>query len=151
MRSVYLHKDKSIFKVDELPADRFAESLGLAGAPKIKFLSKELAKKKKNASRSISAAQAAALEEREVGVANVSSEESDVDDGELHPSSDEEVEDDEKEMASITKPAKKVRGLVCKPWKCCNHSFNRLMACERNMTACLKGKTKIFFPNTIRS
>jgi hypothetical protein len=38
MRSVHLHKDKSIFKVEELPVDIFAESLGLPGAPKIKFL-----------------------------------------------------------------------------------------------------------------
>ncbi|KAM5542404.1 hypothetical protein V8D89_003863 [Ganoderma adspersum] len=53
LRSVYLHKDKSIFKVDELPIQRFAEALGLPGMPKIKFLSKELAKKKKNASRAV--------------------------------------------------------------------------------------------------
>ena len=39
MRSVYLHKDKSIFKIEELPVDVFAESLGLPGTPKIKFLS----------------------------------------------------------------------------------------------------------------
>ncbi|KAL5497874.1 DBP4 [Sanghuangporus vaninii] len=50
MRSVFLHKDKSIFKIDELPAEKFAASLGLPGAPKIKFLSKEAAKKRKNAS-----------------------------------------------------------------------------------------------------
>ena len=40
MRSVYLQKDKSIFKIEGLPADLFAESLGLPGAPKIKFLSR---------------------------------------------------------------------------------------------------------------
>jgi ATP-dependent RNA helicase DDX10/DBP4 len=48
MRSVYLHKDKSIFKIEELPADLFAESLGLPGTPKIKFLSREIAKQRKN-------------------------------------------------------------------------------------------------------
>ncbi|KAI1794996.1 DEAD-domain-containing protein [Ganoderma leucocontextum] len=53
LRSVYLQKDKSIFKVDELPVERFAEALGLPGMPKIKFLSKEMAKKKKNASRAV--------------------------------------------------------------------------------------------------
>jgi ATP-dependent RNA helicase DDX10/DBP4 len=53
MRSVYLHKDKSIFKIEELPADLFAESLGLPGTPKIKFLSREIAKQKKNASRTV--------------------------------------------------------------------------------------------------
>ncbi|KAL5514712.1 hypothetical protein ACEPAG_2028 [Sanghuangporus baumii] len=50
MRSVFLHKDKSIFRIDELPAEKFAASLGLPGAPKIKFLSKDAAKKRKNAS-----------------------------------------------------------------------------------------------------
>lgn len=60
MRSVFLHKDKSIFKIDELPAERFAESLGLPGAPKIKFLSKELAKKRKNVSHVIESARAEA-------------------------------------------------------------------------------------------
>ena len=53
MRSIYLQKDKSIFKIEELPVDLFAESLGLPGTPKIKFLSKELAKQKKNASRAV--------------------------------------------------------------------------------------------------
>ena len=50
MRSVYLHKDKSIFKIDKLPVDLFAESLGLPGTPKIKFLSKEIARQKNNSS-----------------------------------------------------------------------------------------------------
>ncbi|KAI0327508.1 DEAD-domain-containing protein [Cubamyces sp. BRFM 1775] len=60
LRSVYLQKDKSIFKLDELPVERFAEALGLPGMPKIKFLSKEMAKKKKNASRAAAEIQAAA-------------------------------------------------------------------------------------------
>ena len=58
LRSIYLHKDKSIFKIDELPVDRFAESLGLPGAPKIKFLNKDTGKKKKNASRALETLQA---------------------------------------------------------------------------------------------
>ena len=41
LRSIYLHKDKSIFKIDGLPVDRFAESLGLPGTPNIKFLNKD--------------------------------------------------------------------------------------------------------------
>ncbi|KAK0484665.1 ATP-dependent RNA helicase dbp-4 [Armillaria novae-zelandiae] len=63
LRSVHLHKDKSIFKVSELPVDQFAESLGLPGTPKIKFLSKEMAKKKKNADRTAAKATAEALKE----------------------------------------------------------------------------------------
>ncbi len=38
MRSVYLQSDKSIFKVDKLPAEEFAAALGLPGTPKIKFV-----------------------------------------------------------------------------------------------------------------
>jgi ATP-dependent RNA helicase DDX10/DBP4 len=51
LRSVHLHRNKDIFKLEELPVQQYAESLGLPGAPKIKFLSKEIAKKRKNASR----------------------------------------------------------------------------------------------------
>lgn len=50
-RSVYLQKDKKTFKVDELPLDKYAQSLGLAGTPKIKFVSKKQASAKKNKSR----------------------------------------------------------------------------------------------------
>ncbi|KAG0293517.1 ATP-dependent RNA helicase dbp4 [Linnemannia gamsii] len=44
MRSVYLQKDKTTFDVNALPAEEFAASLGLPGAPKIKFVEKSKAK-----------------------------------------------------------------------------------------------------------
>ncbi|KAF9463268.1 ATP-dependent RNA helicase dbp-4 [Collybia nuda] len=62
LRSIYLHKDKSIFKLDELPVQQFAESLGLPGAPKIKFLNREIAKKK-TASRAVAVAQGEVLKD----------------------------------------------------------------------------------------
>ncbi|KAJ1566890.1 ATPdependent RNA helicase, partial [Cladochytrium tenue] len=40
MRSVYLQGNKEIFNVDALPADDFADSLGLPGAPRIRFVKK---------------------------------------------------------------------------------------------------------------
>ena len=40
LRSIHLQKNKAIFKVQDLPVDRYAASLGLPGAPKIKFLKK---------------------------------------------------------------------------------------------------------------
>ncbi|KAJ1819454.1 ATP-dependent RNA helicase dbp4 [Coemansia sp. RSA 2675] len=46
VRSVFLQKNKSVFNVDSLPLDEFAESLGLPGAPKIKFVKKAAAKNK---------------------------------------------------------------------------------------------------------
>ncbi|KAJ3849973.1 P-loop containing nucleoside triphosphate hydrolase protein [Lentinula lateritia] len=80
LRSVHLHKDKSIFKVAELPANEFAESLGLPGAPKIKFLSKEVAKQKKNTDRRVNAAKQQALQEKQY-----SADEKESDDGDIHP------------------------------------------------------------------
>ncbi|KAG8824879.1 ATP-dependent RNA helicase dbp4, partial [Serendipita sp. 399] len=56
LRSIYLQKDKNTFKVEGLPLEEYAESLGLPGAPRVKFLSKEMAKQRKNASRQIASA-----------------------------------------------------------------------------------------------
>ncbi|KLU82297.1 ATP-dependent RNA helicase DBP4 [Magnaporthiopsis poae ATCC 64411] len=50
-RSVYLQKDKEIFKFNELDLEGFAKSIGLAGAPQIKFQKGEDVKKLKNAAR----------------------------------------------------------------------------------------------------
>lgn len=52
-RSVYIQKDKEIFKIDQLPTEKFAESLGLPGAPKIKIKGGESSKEKKNMSRQL--------------------------------------------------------------------------------------------------
>lgn len=52
-RSVYVQKDKEIFKVDNLPAEKFAESLGLPGAPNIKIRGGDGNKEKKNKSRQL--------------------------------------------------------------------------------------------------
>ncbi|KAJ6481779.1 ATP-dependent RNA helicase dbp-4 [Mycena sanguinolenta] len=102
LRSIHLHKDKSIFKLAELPAERFAESLGLPGAPKIKFLTKEMAKQKKNKSRAVEAAEAEVRKEKVHADAEVDSEEEDSgDEGDVHDSSDEEAGEDEEEP---TKP-----------------------------------------------
>jgi ATP-dependent RNA helicase DDX10/DBP4 len=57
VRSVHLHHDKAIFKVEGLPIEAFAASLGLAGAPKLRLLSRAQAKERKNAPRAPPAAQ----------------------------------------------------------------------------------------------
>lgn len=54
-RSVHIQKDKDIFKVEELPVEAYAESLGLPGAPKIKIKGGSDNKDKKNASRKLKA------------------------------------------------------------------------------------------------
>ncbi|KAI9862096.1 MAG: ATP-dependent RNA helicase dbp4 [Trichoglossum hirsutum] len=53
VRSVHTQKDKGIFKIKELPLEEFAASLGLAGAPRIKFLNGDSTKKLKNAPRDL--------------------------------------------------------------------------------------------------
>lgn len=51
VRSIHIQKDKEVFKLKELPLEEFAASLGLPGAPKIKFLKGDNAKSLKNAPR----------------------------------------------------------------------------------------------------
>jgi ATP-dependent RNA helicase DDX10/DBP4 len=53
VRSLHVQKDKGIFKLDKYPLEEYAASLGLPGAPRIKFLKAdaEEVKKRKNASR----------------------------------------------------------------------------------------------------
>nr|ASF90253.1 hypothetical protein SPAR04937 [Bartheletia paradoxa] len=48
MRSYYLQKNKSIFQLEELPMESYAASMGLPGAPKIKFVTKQAAQATKN-------------------------------------------------------------------------------------------------------
>lgn len=52
-RSLHVQKDKGIFKLDQYDLEGFAASLGLPGAPRIKFLKGDAGdiKKRKNASR----------------------------------------------------------------------------------------------------
>ena len=51
VRSVVVQKDKEIFDVKNLDLERFAASLGLPGAPKVKFVKGEDAKARKNMPR----------------------------------------------------------------------------------------------------
>lgn len=50
LKSVYMQNDKDIFKIDELDTQKYAESLGLLSALKIKFID-TLQKQKKNQSK----------------------------------------------------------------------------------------------------
>jgi ATP-dependent RNA helicase DDX10/DBP4 len=50
VKSIYVQKDKEVFKIKELPLEEYAQSLGLPGAPRIKFIKGEDAKERKNES-----------------------------------------------------------------------------------------------------
>ncbi|KAF2189491.1 DEAD-domain-containing protein [Zopfia rhizophila CBS 207.26] len=51
VKSIYLQKDKETFKLKEYDLEEYSASLGLPGAPRIKFLEKDKVKEKKQASR----------------------------------------------------------------------------------------------------
>ena len=53
VRSVYVQKDKEIFKIKELDLESYAASLGLPGTPNVKFVKGEDAKSRKNAPRQL--------------------------------------------------------------------------------------------------
>ncbi|KAG2183415.1 hypothetical protein INT43_006421 [Umbelopsis isabellina] len=81
MRSVYLQRNKDIFKVHALPAEEFAQSIGLPGAPKIKFVKASAAKDAQRAqAKEKSEALNAEVEEDE---ASGSEEESEVEESEV--------------------------------------------------------------------
>lgn len=50
-KSVYVQKDKEVFDLKKLPLEEFAASLGLPGAPRIKFIKGDDTKARKNAPR----------------------------------------------------------------------------------------------------
>ncbi|KAL9108448.1 MAG: hypothetical protein Q9227_006782 [Pyrenula ochraceoflavens] len=52
-KSIHLQKDKDIFDVRKLALDEFAASLGLPGAPRVKFVKGDDAKSRKNAPRQL--------------------------------------------------------------------------------------------------
>ncbi|KAH6614985.1 P-loop containing nucleoside triphosphate hydrolase protein [Boeremia exigua] len=51
VKSLYLQKDKEVFKLKEYDLEAYAASLGLPGAPRIKFLQNDDSKQKKQANR----------------------------------------------------------------------------------------------------
>lgn len=53
VRSVIVQKDKSIFDVKKLDLEKYAASLGLPGAPRVKFIKGEDANKRKNMPRQL--------------------------------------------------------------------------------------------------
>lgn len=55
VKSVHVQKDKDVFKVSDLPLEKFALSLGLPGAPKIKINDGTRSKEMKNAPRQLMA------------------------------------------------------------------------------------------------
>lgn len=53
VKSIHLQKDKEVFKLKELPLEDFAASMGLPGAPRIKFIKGDDTKDRKNAPRAL--------------------------------------------------------------------------------------------------
>lgn len=51
VKSLYLQKDKEVFKLKEYDLEAYAASLGLPGTPRIKFLQNDDSREKKHASR----------------------------------------------------------------------------------------------------
>ncbi|WWC72474.1 ATP-dependent RNA helicase DBP4 [Kwoniella pini CBS 10737] len=97
MKSVHIQKDKSIFKFSDLPAEAFAESMGLPGAPQIKFAEQKAAKVRGGAKKDMpqEEEEAKAIEEVEERAVVGSDEESDDEDDEVEV--DEEESEDEEE------------------------------------------------------
>ena len=96
MRSVWLQKDKEVFDVAQLPAEAFAESMGLAGAPQISFGKETASGRRKGRRGGDGAGGAAEVTKTDVAESTntMARLESESDDGDLGaPSSDSEESD----------------------------------------------------------
>jgi ATP-dependent RNA helicase DDX10/DBP4 len=85
MKSIYLQKDRNTFDLSQYPAEEFAASMGLPGAPQIKFGNGN--QKPKEKKRGGEEAVVVEVEEEEVGRDVVASDDEESD--------EEEVDDDE--------------------------------------------------------
>ncbi|KAG8527638.1 ATP-dependent RNA helicase dbp4 [Bacidia gigantensis] len=63
VRSVHIQKDKDVFKLNDLPLEKFSDSLGLPGAPRIKFGKGDTMKALKNAPRGVAPSSASEADE----------------------------------------------------------------------------------------
>jgi hypothetical protein len=90
MKSIYLQKDKTTFDLSQYPAEEFAASMGLPGAPQISFGNQKVKEKKRGGEEVV----VPEVEEEEVGRDVVASDDdSDVEDD------DEDEEDDVSDSA----------------------------------------------------
>jgi ATP-dependent RNA helicase DDX10/DBP4 len=101
MKSIYLQKDKITFDLSEYPAEAFAASLGLPGAPQIKFGNQKVKEKKRGGDEI-----APVVEESIITGARdvVASDDEDEDESEVEEddevSGDEDLNDDEEDEAA---------------------------------------------------
>ncbi|WVR08495.1 ATP-dependent RNA helicase DBP4 [Kwoniella sp. DSM 27419] len=101
MKSIHIQKDKTIFKLSEMPAEAFAESMGLPGAPQIRFADQAKATKVRGGDKKEAKVESEAEDDnlgRDVVASDEESEGSDVEDEE---EDDEEDEDEEEEEVSV--------------------------------------------------
>ena len=144
-----MQKDKTIFKLDELPVERFAEALGLPGMPKIKFLSKEMAKKRENASRAVANAESPPKGKTRPQQEPDMSDDSDDDASE---SSGESSDEAEEETHEASKETDKVRICVLVLTILINiRSLASLSVSGQSTIACSNARTKISSQNTTGS
>lgn len=109
MRSLHIQKDKTVFDFQAYPAEEFAASLGLPGAPQIKLQeSKGKGRRGNRAEAAVAVKEAEAEEEDALEIASGSSEggasedEASEDQGEEDDEEDEEEEDDDDKPVSVS-------------------------------------------------
>lgn len=144
VRSVHLHHDKAIFKVEGLPIEAFAASLGLAGAPKIRLLSRAQAKERKNAPHAPPAAQSEDEEDLQSSGSTDDSDERGSDAEETGTPQGEPLP--AKEQGKVTKVCSFYLS-QCAP----NLYIWTRTASGPNMTACSSERTEVCFQSTTTS
>ena len=107
MRSVHIQKDKTIFKLSELPAEEYAASMGLPGAPQIKLL--DAAKSKAKARGPAVQEEVAEVQPSREVVGSDESDDEDEDEGSEEASGEEGDESEDSESDDGAVKVSKVR------------------------------------------
>lgn len=102
MKSIYLQKDKITFDLSQYPAEAFAASLGLPGAPQIKFGNQQVKEKKRGGKEDVEVVVQEAKMGRDVVASDDEDEDEDEDEkeDEDEETGDEEVSDEAEESES---------------------------------------------------
>jgi type IV secretory pathway VirB10-like protein len=163
VRSIFLQKDKTIFKLDTLPLESFATSLGLAGAPKIKFNTKQEAATKKNAVRQVEEVKAelavagsGSETEGEIDeeIQKAAEEEEDEEDDDDDDDDEEEEEEEEEEASAeeVNIAVDKVgRSFIVQRGLKINVFIDNRIRSKLSTIECLIERVKRFFPSITRN
>jgi ATP-dependent RNA helicase DDX10/DBP4 len=155
MRSVHIQKDKTIFKLSELPAEKYAASMGLPGAPQIKLLENAKSNAKSKVREGQKKVEEMVVPEMDLVASSDESEDEDVDDEEDDDALNAGKDVSESEASgdasdSDESDEDKVSIVLQDEMHANRYSQSPLLPCGPSTTECSRGRTSLSLRHTTR-